>query len=70
MENLTQKPTIKTTSSEQRLSFNEWSEKLNVSSKYIEPTKYFQGNPSSGIKAMKFHSSPLEKFLSLFSLDN
>jgi hypothetical protein len=26
------------------LTFNEWVEKYNVSSGYIEPTKYFQGN--------------------------
>ena len=27
------------------LTFNEWVEKYRVSSGYIEPTKYFQGNP-------------------------
>lgn len=27
------------------LTFNEWVEKYKVSSGYIEPTKYFQGNP-------------------------
>ena len=29
------------------LTFNEWVEKYRVSSGYIEPTKYFQGNPGS-----------------------
>jgi hypothetical protein len=29
------------------LTFNEWVEKYKVSSGYIEPTKYFQGNPGS-----------------------
>lgn len=29
------------------LSFNEWVEKYNVSSNYIEPTKYYQGNAGS-----------------------
>ena len=29
------------------LSFNEWVEKYNVSSGYIEPTRYFQGNAGS-----------------------
>ena len=29
------------------LSFNEWVEKYNVSSDYIEPTKYYQGNAGS-----------------------
>ena len=46
---------------ERPLSFNEWSEKFNVSSKYIEPTKYFQGNPSSGFKPLDTTTSPFEK---------
>ena len=29
------------------LTFNEWVEKYKVSSQYIEPTKYFQGNAGS-----------------------
>lgn len=29
------------------LTFNEWVEKYRVSSGYIEPTKYFQGNAGS-----------------------
>lgn len=33
---------------ESPLSFNEWAEKFNVGRYYTEPTKYFQGNPSSG----------------------
>ena len=37
-----------TTQPTRPLSYNEWSSKFQVSSKYIEPTKYFQGNPSSG----------------------
>jgi hypothetical protein len=35
------------------LSFNEWAEKFNVGVGYTEPTKYFQGNPSSGIQPSK-----------------
>jgi hypothetical protein len=34
---------------EKPLTFNEWSEKFQVSSRYIEPTKYFKGNPSCGV---------------------
>ena len=30
---------------ENPLTFNEWVEMYKVSSAYIEPTKYFQGNP-------------------------
>lgn len=48
------------------MSFNEWSEKFGVSSKYIEPTKYFQGNPSSGIPPLKVES-PIEKFFKMFT---
>jgi hypothetical protein len=33
---------------ESPLTFNEWAEKFNVGKYYNEPTKYFQGNPSSG----------------------
>lgn len=35
------------------LSFNEWVMKYNVSSNYVEPTKYFQGNPSSGFRPIQ-----------------
>ena len=45
MENLKVKSTHTET---QTLSFNEWSDKLGVSSRYIEPTKYYQGNQGSG----------------------
>jgi hypothetical protein len=31
------------------LTFNEWAEKFNVGRHYEEPTKFFQGNPSSGV---------------------
>lgn len=37
-----------TTQPTRPLSYNEWCDKFQVSTKYIEPTKYFQGNPSSG----------------------
>jgi hypothetical protein len=67
METLNEKPTFKTTTSEPRLSFNEWSEQLKVSSNYIEPTKYFQGNPSSGIPPMKETKNFVERFMELFS---
>ncbi len=38
---------VKTINFEKRLTFNEWVEKYKVSSAYVEPTKYFQGNPGS-----------------------
>ena len=38
---------VRTINFERRLTFNEWVEKYRVSSGYIEPTKYFQGNPGS-----------------------
>ena len=67
METLNEKPTFKTTTSEPRLSFNEWAEKFNVSSNYIEPIEYFQGNPSSGFVPMKETKTFVERFMELFS---
>lgn len=32
------------------LTFNEWVAKYNVSGQYVEPTKYFQGNKTAGIR--------------------
>ena len=32
----------------ERLPFNDWVNKLGVSSGYVQPTNYFQGNVSSG----------------------
>lgn len=51
---------------ERPLSFNEWSEKLNVSSRYVEPTKYFQGNPSCGIQPIQVESRVERFFKSIF----
>lgn len=48
---------------ERPLTYNEWCEKFNVSKYYIEPTKYFQGNPSSGIEPMKLSISPIERLI-------
>lgn len=38
---------VKESTFQTNLSFNEWVEKYNVGSGYIEPTKYFQGNAGS-----------------------
>ena len=46
---------------ERPLSYSEWCEKFNVSANYIEPTKYFQGNPSSGFVPLDTTTSPFEK---------
>jgi hypothetical protein len=35
---------VKESTFQTSLTFNEWVEKYNVSSGYIEPTKYYQGN--------------------------
>lgn len=52
---------------ERPMTFNEWSEKLGVSSRYIEPTKYFRGNPSCGINTEMntTHQNPIVKFFNL-----
>lgn len=51
---------------ERPLTYNEWCEKFNVSGNYIEPTKYFQGNPSSGFQPLEVSISPLEKLFNYF----
>jgi len=38
------------------LTFNEWAEKYNVGRGYVPPTKYFQGNPSSGYTPIETES--------------
>lgn len=38
---------VKLSTFQTTLTFNEWVEKYNVSSGYIEPTRYFQGNAGS-----------------------
>jgi hypothetical protein len=43
------------------LSFNQWVEKYKVSHGYIEPTKYYQNNPSCGITPY----APKEKFMDI-----
>ena len=64
-ETETKKINVKLSKFERPMSFNEWSEKLGVSSRYVEPTKYFQGNPSCGIQPMKVESS-IERFFRMF----
>jgi len=49
------------------MTFNEWSDKFGVSSKYIEPTKYFQGNPSSGFEPLEVSISPIERLINFFT---
>ena len=54
-----------TTQPTRPLSYNEWCDKFQVSTKYIEPTKYFQGNPTSGIEPLKLQRVG-NSFLNLF----
>jgi hypothetical protein len=49
---------------ERELTYNEWVKKFKVSSGYVEPTKYFQGNPSSGFKPIEFETK-LQRLLKL-----
>ena len=46
------------------LTFNEWVMMYNVSSGYVEPTRLFQGNPSSGFKPMETETT-IQRFLKL-----
>ena len=55
---------------ERPLTFNEWCEKYKVSSHYIEPTKYFQNNPSCGYVERREEEEPkgiISKIIHLFS---
>ena len=65
MENQENKLRVKLSPFKSDLTFNEWVEKYKVGSGYVEPTKYFQGNPSSGIKPMELQRVG-NSFLNLF----
>ena len=65
MEKLNVKPSQYT----HRMSYNEWTKEFNVGRGYVEPTKYYQGNPSCGIKPMGvarlINETPIERFFSV-----
>ena len=48
------------------MTYNEWTKHFNVGGGYVEPTKYFQGNPSWNTKpigvARYIHELPIERF--------
>jgi hypothetical protein len=46
------------------LTYNEWVEKYKVSSGYVEPTRYFEGNPSSGFSPIETETT-LQRFFRL-----
>jgi hypothetical protein len=70
METQEKKLRCKMSTFKSELSFNEWSEKYNVGRGYVEPTKYFQGNPSCGVHPIGVCReeviSPFEKFFRMF----
>ncbi len=49
---------VKRSNFKSELTFNEWVEKYRVSSQYVEPTPYYQGNPSCGVKPLNILSEP------------
>lgn len=61
MEMQEQKLRCKMSTFQTDLSYNEWVDKYNVSSRYDEPTKFFQGNPSSGYVPLDERTEPLFK---------
>lgn len=61
MEMQEQKLRCKMSTFQTDLSYNEWVSKYNVSSRHYEPTKYFQGNPSSGYVPLDERTEPLFK---------
>jgi hypothetical protein len=53
----------------ERPSFNEWVQEKNVSGLYIEPTKYYQGNPTTiGLMYLEKEPTLLSKFINYFSI--
>ena len=65
MDNQENKLRVKLSPFKSDLTFNEWVEKYKVGSGYVEPTKYFQGNPTSGIEPLKLQRVG-NSFLNLF----
>lgn len=52
----------------ERLSFNEWAERTNVSSLYIEPTNFYKGNSKSiGVTYCQDEPTFLRKLLNFFT---
>ena len=62
-----QKKMEKTNETKRELTYNEWVMKYNVSSNYVEPTKYYQGNPSSGFKPIEIETT-FQRFIRLLGL--
>ena len=56
------------------MSFNEWVEKLNVSSLYVEPEKFFDKNPKNCYLPFSLYDKPkkqnlVSKILKFFSIN-
>lgn len=66
MEYPTTELRVKKSNHKHQMSFNEWSEKLGVSTMYVPPTPYFQGNPQNFWKTNE-EPSFLSKFFKLFT---
>jgi hypothetical protein len=47
-----EKLNVKPSNHKHLMSYNDWAREFNVGSGYVEPTKYFQGNPGPGIQPM------------------
>jgi len=66
MNNLSVKPSKHS----HRMGYNEWVKEFNVGSRYVEPTKYYQGNPGPGIKPIGISNylteTSFERFFRIF----
>ena len=47
------------------LSFNEWAAKFNVGTRYIEPTKYFQGNSTYRVEESETFMEALKRIFNI-----
>ena len=55
---------IKMEKTQRELTYNEWVKEYKVSSSYVEPTNYYQGNPGSGFEPMVMETK-LQRFFRL-----
>ncbi len=61
---------VKTSNHSHLTEYNEWVKEFNVGSRYVEPTKYYEGNNGCGIKpigvARYLTETPFERVFRIF----
>ncbi len=66
-----EKLNVKPSKYKHRMSYNEWTKEFRVGSGYVEPTKFYQGNPGPGIQpigvARIINETPFERFFRILT---